>query len=450
MGVRVKKSRELITQRVGFHYFPDTAHYTKKDLATWLPILKQLKASWLVLISEANRAIPEHFIAGLMAAGITPLIQFPLSLPNCPSAAEMKALLSAYSRWGIKYVILFDRPNDLASWTAAGWVQQDLIERFVDRFLPLATLAVQTGLTPVFPPLQPGGSYWDLTFLKQSLQSIKRRGNLDLIKKMGLSAFAYTFNHELEYGTGGPEVWKGAVPYAQNPGIEDQRGFRNYEWLQSIVRTFISKDLPVFLLGAGNKEQGVPYSPETHAGVCLNIFERLKGLTPANAIPAYVKSCNFSFLSVAEDSPDSACAWFKSQDDHLPIVDFLLARPEEEVAAAATVIQPETISGNVTDMHEPIISKPENTHPIEHYLLLPVYEWGIADFHLEVTRPFIQKYQPTIGFSAADAALARKVTVIGGEQTFSDAVLNGLRASGSNVVRISGDGTSIATQLAER
>lgn len=449
MGVRLKKSRELITQRVGFHYFPDTAHYTKKDLSTWLPILKQLKASWLVLISEANRAIPEHFIAGLMAAGITPLIHFPLSLPNSQSAADMKALLSAYARWGIKYVILFDRPNDLTSWTAAGWVQQDLIERFVDRFLPLVTLAVQTGITPVFPPLQPGGSYWDLTFLKQSLQSIQRRGHSDLIKKMGLSSFAYTFNHELEYGTGGPEAWKGAIPYAHNPAIEDQRGFRNFEWQQSIVRTFISKDLPVFMLGAGIKEQGVPYSPETHAGVCLNILERLKGITPENAIPAYVKSCSFYLLSASEDSPENDCAWFKTQDDHLPIVDFLLSRPEEE-AAPTTGIQPETKADTPPAPRETIHTTPVISHPIEHYLLLPVYEWGIADFHLEVTRPFIQKHQPTIGFSAADAALARKVTVIGGEQTFPEEVLNGLRASGSNVVRISGDGTSIATQLAER
>ena len=89
-------------------------------------------------------------------------------------------------------------------------------------------------------------------------------------------------------------------------------------------------------------------------------------------------------------------------------------------------------------------------HPIDHYLLLPVYEWGIADFHLEVTRPFIQKYHPTIGFSVNEAAYARRITVIGGVETFSEELLENFRQSGSIVERISGDGTSIATQLAAR
>lgn len=449
MSFRINKSRELVTPRMGFHYFPDVAHYTKKDLSTWLPILKQLKAGWLVLISEPNRAIPEHFISGLFQAGISPLIQVPLSLPNSPTANEMKAILTAYARWGVKYIIFFDRPNEMSSWSPAGWVQQNLVERFVDRFLPLAAAAAQAGITPVFPPLQPGGSYWDLTFLKQSLLSMQRRGFSELIKKMGLSSFAFTYNHELEFGAGGPEAWPGALPYTDNPAIEDQRGFRNYEWLQSIARTVNGKDLPVFMLGAGINQPGDPYSPETHAGVSLNILERLKGLTPVSAIPAYVKGCCFYLLSAVEGSEENACAWFKSEGDHLPIVDFLLPQLEEETVSPLPA-ETEPVVVNTTAQPEPVNSSAEKQHPLEHYLLLPVYEWGIAEFHLDVTRPFIQKYQPTVGFSVTDAALARKVTVIGGEQTFSDEVLNGLRASGSIVERISGDGTSIATQLAER
>ncbi len=169
MIFKMKKSRELVTQRVGFHYFPDTAHYTNKDLSTWVPVLNQLKVGWLVLISESTRAIPEQFISGLLNAGITPLIHIPLPLPNSPSANDMKAIIAAYARWGVKHIIFFDRPNEMSSWSAAGWVQQNLVERFIDRFLPLAAAAAQAGITPIFPPLQPGGSYWDLTFLKQSL-----------------------------------------------------------------------------------------------------------------------------------------------------------------------------------------------------------------------------------------------------------------------------------------
>ncbi len=90
------------------------------------------------------------------------------------------------------------------------------------------------------------------------------------------------------------------------------------------------------------------------------------------------------------------------------------------------------------------------SHPIKHYVLLPTYEWGIADWHLEVIQPFIKKYKATIGFSIEEAKLAAKVTIIGNPQSFPEEKLQDIRAAGSFVERISGDGTSIATQLSER
>ena len=55
--------------------------------------------------------------------------------------------------------------------------------------------------------------------------------------------------------------------------------------------------------------------------------------------------------------------------------------------------------------------------PISHYLLLPTFERGVADWHLDAIRPFINKYQPTIGFSPVEASHAKKVTVVGGAST---------------------------------
>src|SRR5574340_797115 len=49
--------------RLGFHYFPDTLHYTERDLQQWLPVLLDLGASWLVIRSDATRAIPEIPVA---------------------------------------------------------------------------------------------------------------------------------------------------------------------------------------------------------------------------------------------------------------------------------------------------------------------------------------------------------------------------------------------------
>src|SRR5512140_2364479 len=118
-------------KRLGFHYFPDTLHYREADLQTWLPELTSLGAAWLVVRSATGRAIPEHFLRGLKAAGIEPLIQFDLPLDNAPDpreqARDLAPLLEVYARWGARSVIFFERPNARASWSASGWVQQDLV-----------------------------------------------------------------------------------------------------------------------------------------------------------------------------------------------------------------------------------------------------------------------------------------------------------------------------------
>ena len=65
-------------------------------------------------------------------------------------------------------------------------------------------------------------------------------------------------------------------------------------------------------------------------------------------------------------------------------------------------------------------------------------------------KPFVKKYHPTIGFSLQEACFAERVTVVGNVSIFSEDDLNVLRSSGCQVERIQGNGTSIATQLAER
>ena len=100
------------------------------------------------------------------------------------------------------------------------------------------------------------------------------------------------------------------------------------------------------------------------------------------------------------------------------------------------------------EKHSGSTQSPQTTSSyIRHYLLLPSYEWGISDYHLDIIRPFIKKYQPTVGFSLDEAKNAKRVTVIGGEQAFSEASLNQLRAAGILVKRIDENGTDIASLI---
>lgn len=426
---------------LGFHYYQDTLHYSQQDLGVWLPRLSSLSASWLVLLSEPSRAIPERFINGLIESGITPIIHFKLQLPDAPSANELKPILEAYHRWGVKHVVFFDKPNDSSSWSTAGWSNQDLVERFLDRFLPLALEALRLGLTPVFPPLQPGGSYWDTSFFKSTLQSIQRRGQDHLIKSMVLGSYAFTFGHELDWGTGGSERWPLTRPYFTPEGSQDQRGFSNYEWLQAITASLGFGSLPVIQFGAGTKTPETSYSPEVHAEVVLSTLSRVDQANNG-ADPAGIISTNFWLLAAEPGSPSSAQAWFTNEGSPLPIVRMLSTKVEPK---PAPVSQPEEPAVETSD---PDFDAP--FHPIQHYLLLPTYEWGVADWHLDVTRPYIRKFQPTVGFSIEEAAYAKKVTVIGGEKSFSAEQISRLRENGCVVEQIDGDGTSIATQLLER
>jgi hypothetical protein len=438
--------------RIGFHYFPDTYHYRDIDLQTWLPELISLGASWLVVKSEIERAIPETFIRSLVEKGIQPLVQFNFSLAKPPEIEEVRPLIESYKRWGCKYILFFDRPNSRSSWPASGWAQQDLVERFIDRFLPFANLAIKNGLIPVFPALEPGGSFWDTAFLRAALQSLDRRKQPELLEQMVLAVYAWSEGHSLDWGAGGPERWPDAKPYFTPPDVQDQRGFRCFEWYQAIAKSVLQHPLPLLLLGAGansdpNQNKELVSTPEKHAEMNQSIIDLLAEnqvidpLNPDNTLEPLAEEiigCNFWLLACDPADPCHSQAWYQGENSTLPIVSNLKDQKPQ--------------AKHVHADFPPSVSKAgeESTHVIQHYLLLPTYEWGVADWHLDVIRSFVKKYQPTIGFSLEEANLAARVTVIGNTQTFPEERLEQMRQAGCAVERISGDGTSIATQLNQR
>jgi len=434
--------------RCGFHYYPDTLHYREVDLQAWLPELVSMGVSWIVLRSELDRAIPEGFLRGIKQAGIQPIIQFQLSLDGMPALRDVGTLLDVYARWGARYVLFYDRPNSRCSWPTLGWVQQDLVERFLDRFLPLANLALYAGMIPVFPPLEPGGSYWDTAFLRSALQAMQRRKQDLLLRSLVLSAYGWTGGHSLDWGNGGPKAWPQARPYLNSQQNQDQRGFRVFDWYQSIAGSVLEQNVPVILFQAG-----LPGSPETLSGdtlqsaayleTCKSITRLLAGetvpdpLSPDKSLaplPPQVIACNFWIFDVDSSGALLPQAWCQAGGKRLEFIRWLdewrqsrCANQKEEQAA-----------------HE------EEDHPIRHYLLLPGFEWGVSDWYLEIIRPFVKKHLPAVGFSPKEAERAEMVTVVGNPQNYPEDLLPRLRKAGCKVEQISGDGTQIASELAER
>jgi hypothetical protein len=509
-----------LDNRVGLHYFPDTIHYRNSDLEAWLPEFEKMGIGWLTLAAAVERAIPEDFIGGLVNSGIKPILHFRIPPQAQSSSNQITLLLKSYRRWGVQYAAFFDQPNCRANWNPGDWAQPDLVERFLDLFIPIAEIAIEEGLIPVFPPLEPGGDYWDLSFLHSALHSLERRGRNRLIDQLTLGAYAWISKKPLNWGSGGPDRWPEARPYHTPAESEDQRGFRIFDWYLATAQRALGKDFPIILLRAGAipKDRVKPETGEPdyikQAELNYTLLECLN-LDQANSqelekIPDDVIACNFWLLAAHDRSAYADQAWFKSGGEKLPVVNsfyrYAAARaiirhkpviPEVAGEFDRMEINPEipvtTFPTNNNDIEKPASDKyltnrsisdqrvddqtvdisqstsieeadrstseipdlfseestdfldTDRKSQISHYILLPLYAWGAADWDLSIIQPLIQETHPTIGFSLAEARLATRVTVLGGEGAISAEAIDMLRTNGCQVERVLDDGTLVAS-----
>ena len=366
--------------------------------------------------APVSRALPESFITGVKDAGIEPILHFDVTPEKMPTSDEMVLLFEVYARWGINHIVLFDKPNVQKNWDAATWAQEDLVERFLDLFIPLAETCLQFDIAPIFPPLKPGSDFWDTAFLRETLTSIDRRGHHDILEKLILGADAWAGDRPLNWGIGGPERWPGANPYHTPSEEQDQCGFRIFDWYEAISRSVLREPLPTFLFDLGTDVD------EDHADKLLTMMRLLAGIQLEGIEPISSSVVGGAFKFV-----DSARGWFTPEGDELPITEKIRKLQKSKyIEASAT---------------------PKGVPSIAHYLLLPSFEWGIPDFHLDAIRPFIKNHQPTVGFSVEEAAQAKRVTVIGSEDDFPEKILRNLRDRGCVVDRVDTDGTTLASRL---
>jgi hypothetical protein len=412
--------------QLGFHYFPDTTHYSLHDLQTWLSLLMRLRVNWLVVTSPIERAIPEYFLTGLIHAGITPIVQFPFSPTEAPALKDITPIIEAYTKWGVKHLQIFDRPNLRTSWGTKYWAQRDLVEAFVDRYLPWAQLIIHNGGIPILPPLEPGGDFWDLSFVQRLLTIMERRHQHAVIDSLHLSAYAWTHGHPLDWGMGGPLAWPEARPYDINPQTQDHRGFRIFEWYQAIAQAVLERTLPIHLY-----QVGLPAHPERLLDAKWNkhpaeiesiytIYQNLSqpssdtdflGLSLANVI-----SCNFWLLAADPSSPLASHAWFKD------------ATPSCEAVNRLTRIR-QTLPARGFLAREPIASI---RRPIRHYVLLPKDFLSQPEVLGKLIPALTSEIVPTIGYSLSEALMADQVTLVAPER-FEPETIDQLRANGCDV-----------------
>jgi hypothetical protein len=394
--------------RLGFVYYPDDRHYARTDLEAWLPVLQGLGAHWLTLRASLSRAIPESFVQGLLEAGIQPIVHIPIRVDqaNLPDATP---LFECYRHWGIRHVVVFDRPNQRTSWPASEWGKSGLVERFIDRALPILQAQQAAGLSPVLPPLQPGGDYWDTAFLSAVLSALARRGQQSLLRDLHLGLYSWPGEHPLDWGAGGPKRWPKAQPYASDEDSQDQRGFRIFEWYSAIAEEAIGAALPTMALAGGfvptdHTDESLAQHAEQNVAIARTITKE-----EPEALLAFC----FHRLTARSDSPDALAAWFPAPTQPLPAADafrrFLQEQPQGKNIAVS---------------------------PLRKYILLPASGGEQADRVWTLAGKLARLDRATVGYSIEDACLASDVTLIGDALAHGKDVEPRLRAAGCEVRRL--------------
>ncbi len=411
--------------KLGYSYFQKPEYFVKKQVVEWTSSLKKQGASMILLESSFTRAIPEDVFLTAKEYELEPIIHFTSELPLARKFNDISILLDVYARWGVRKVIFGDRPNLRQAWLSTGWQFENLVDHFLDRFIPLANYGVHKGLTPILSPLQPGGDYWDTAFAELAFKGLRQRRLDEVIEKLVLGCYGFTFSKKLTWGSGGPQRWPLSKPYLTPDGQEDQLGFHNYEWIQAIAEQSIGVKLPVIILNAGHP--GTIYSQPDSEKTLIDIQTIQSTLSNQNEpeskssemeIDQSIEGILFSLPTFAQIVPES-----------LTPKSFLQMFQEKDGKQEAKTN---------TKKVQKIIS---------HYLLLPSRSSGVADVVLNKVRPIIKKYQPTVGFSLDEAALAQKVSIYPDSLLFSEEKINTLRASGCQVEILPESGIDIATSL---
>lgn len=454
--------------RIGINYYSDTLHYREEDAQKWVPIIKDLGFSWVVLMTPENRAIPENFLKGLINSEITPILHFSSTSMPLQKNNSFELLINNYAKWGVKYICLYNTPNIKQNWKPNNWLQNRIIDFFLDCYLPYADTIVKHNMVPIFPPLQPGGDFWDLTFLRLAIKSIQRRGHIALLENMAVGINAFTYNRKLDWGRGGQEIWPESRPYFTPPGSEDHFGFHIFDWYSEIIISETGKNLPIIIMrtnsidGTKNPDDCLDINPEFHEQECIAIRSRMlssleipetKKTGDVNGIknqqnlfgklvPDHVISCNYWLLSCRTDDVHTKYAWFKPDGKVMPVVNSF-----KKITMSIKRDQNQVPKNLISFAHYDNLFDSRNRKKIKnirHYLLLGSYPTGLKQEDLSKIIPFVERYNPTLGFSLGEALKSSRVTLIGDKSKYPEETINKLHMAGCKIEFLTPDGILLA------
>ncbi len=297
---------------IGFHWFPDTKHYSKSHLKRFGPALKALGASWLLLLGDFSEGVPQHFVKELQARGIEPIVHLRTPFVAPIDLKELGQVARRYADMGVRYLFIYDQPNLQAQW--AKWPGSEAPDRFMELCLhALETLALVDDLIPLFPPLAPGGSLNDLLFLKRCLDILAGQASANLKDKLGIAIRNSPSNLPLWWGHGGQRAWPASEHGRCPEGSENHMGFCLYEWYDEIVRAHLGRAALMIATGYGPApgdrahEAFPPLDESLHAKRVREMAQAMM----SDQVPLYLANSAFGLLVAEDGDPFAAHRWYR-------------------------------------------------------------------------------------------------------------------------------------------
>lgn len=410
---------------IGFHYFPDDSHYRSSDIEYWLPELQNLGASWLTLVSSTNRSIPETFLSPLIQSGIEPIIHIKTDYIKPLDPDVIDSTMRAYANWGVKYVCVFDCPNMRTSWKAGDFEQNNLVERFVDSWIPIAQLQIACGLPATLPPLYQGGIYWDTSFLSTVLKAIIDRQHQEIMDNLTLGIYALAGPNPADWGRGGNKAWPASQPYRTPPGSQDQTGFWSFNWYAEVMEDVLGEIRPMLMIAGGARRGQI--DPRTNQKKDT-AWHTTCNTTIANAmlsghLPEYLLNVNYWLLCAQANDADSNDAWLPTKG--------AIAPAAKELKNMISKSYPDMIT-----LGKEYINSLNTKKSLKHYVLLPRFNWGLSEWHWNIAGPLVQDHDACCGYSVDVALLAETVIIVANHHEIGLDVENRLLQSGCTIRRI--------------
>ncbi|MFQ5945183.1 MAG: hypothetical protein ACE5NC_02935 [Anaerolineae bacterium] len=394
---------------------------------------------WVTLESSVGHPIPSDLVTALTRQGIEPVLALDRSPVSEVDQRALRTTLDAYAVAGGRYLYLYRYPNLAGSWDSARWSEPELVRRFMGILRPSLARAIEAGLIPLLPPLQPGGDYWDTAFLAESLEILMEE-DPGLLESIGVATVT-PLDRDLNWGTGGPTRWPLARPYHTPPGSQDHRGFRIFAWYDEIIKGQLGRSLPL-----------VAVTSYPAVGGPMRRTAEAAAMARRGSLPRYLLCVNLGPLEAQDGTPMPAVRMMAEQAQAPS--DEVARTPETELPPQNPQRQqapmPSTESEPVPDpWSEPSGEPPPSNGSIQHYVLFPTWDFGVSDWYWRMATKYVRAFRPACGFQPDEAGLARYVTIIGDERGVSAATEEELVARGCRVERIAGDDAESTRRILE-